>query len=418
MARRVKLTKRVVEGEPAPTGGKQTVLWDTETTGFGVRVGARSRTYFVRYKPGAGGRHAKAREYTIGKHGQPWTVDAARKEARRILGDVAGGKDPQADRQGAREAQAWRQFGDVADAFQRKHVQRNLKPKTVREYGYIINRILVPAFKNRDIAEIERADIAAALDKYTNNPATERFAFSVARSLFGWAAQRGIVDVNPCRDMKAPPSPAARDRVLSDYELALLWRATADMSLPYGAALRLLAITGQRRAEVEQAEWDELDLGAGVWRIPASRTKNSKPHEVDLPPLALEILDGLPRLGRYVFTTTGKSPIANMGREKRRLDARMAELAHADGADAPAPWVVHDLRRTCASGLAYLGVAPHVVEKLLNHSSGRGGSLVAVYQRYDYRAERRAAVEAWDAYLRQLIGRADGDNVVAFPGGG
>jgi len=415
MAERVKLTKRVVEG--ATTGGaKRAILWDTALSGFGLRVTQSARTYFVQYKAGSG-RAGKTTAYTIGRHG-PWTVEQARKEARRILGDVAKGANPQAEKQAARQPQPSRRFDDVAADFLDKHVARNLKAATAKDYRHITKTVLVPAWTGRDVREIERADVVALVDgKAETSPAMARLVFAVASSLFGFAVDRALLDANPCDSVRRPPAPKPRDRVLSDYEVGLLWRASREIGWPFGPAIRFLVVTGQRREEVSGAQWGEMDTRAAVWTLPSARTKNGAPHEVDLSPLALEILDEQPEMGRYVFGATGEKPLQGWSQAKRKLDARMAALAEADGADTPPPWRVHDIRRTVATGLAGLGVQPVVVEKVLNHSSGRGGGLVSVYQRYDYRQERRAALDAWERHLRSVIGRANGDNVVAFPSG-
>jgi integrase len=156
----------------------------------------------------------------------------------------------------------------------------------------------------------------------------------------------------------------------------------------------MLVLTDQRRSEVAEMKWSEIDLHKHVWTIPAERSKNGQCHEVPLSTAARDLLKSLPRFiaSDYVFTTTGRSPVSGFGRVKHRLDQ----------ASGICDWRVHDLRRTVASGMARLGVAPHVVEKVLNHRSGIISGVAAVYNRYAYEKEKRDAMDSWAVYLDSL----------------
>jgi integrase len=175
---------------------------------------------------------------------------------------------------------------------------------------------------------------------------------------------------------------------------------------PYGPLVKLLALTGQRLSEVAKARWSEFDLEAGAWVLPSSRVKNGVEHTVPLSETALSILASLPRTAsqdQLVFTSDGKSPPGGFSRAKRRLD----ELA-----PLPSPWVFHDLRRTLASGMARLGQPVHVVEAVLNHRSGTIRGVARIYNRHDYAAEKRAALEAWGRHVEKLLADQPADNVV------
>jgi integrase len=160
--------------------------------------------------------------------------------------------------------------------------------------------------------------------------------------------------------------------------------------------LKLLLLTGARLNEVARMERSELSDDLATWTIPSTRTKNHRTHVVPLSPLAQELLSGLEQLPecRYVFTTNQKAPIGGFSKWKRRLDARMA---------LSAPWRLHDLRRTCATGMAELGVPPHMVELCLNHVSGARAGVAGVYNRSVQMPERRAALERWANHVDGLV---------------
>jgi integrase len=189
-----------------------------------------------------------------------------------------------------------------------------------------------------------------------------------------------------------PKAPASRARVLSDDEIRTFWTATEALGEPFAPLFRLLLLTGQRLNEV--AGMRRAEIEGDVWRIPASRAKNHREHFLPLGALARAIIAEAPG-DDLVFSTTGRTAVSGFSKAKARLDALMGEVA---------PWRLHDLRRTMAMNLAALGVAPVVTEKALNHVSGVSGGLVGVYQRFDYAAEVRAAVEAWEKRLEEIVG--------------
>lgn len=413
MASKIKLTKQAVEALPVEAGARS-VVWDTEASGFGVRVTGAGRTYFVRYRAGSG-RGASRKDFSIGKHGAPWTVDSARKQARIILGKVADGQDPQAEKVSARTPTNGTSFEDVASLFLDRHVRRKLRPSTIRDYESIVLKRLVPEWGTRQTRDIRRSDVHALLDPIEDEtPVMARLTFAVTRRLFGFALERDLIDESPCAGLKGPAVPKARDRVLSDDEMRLVWEHSAKMGFPFRQAFRLLLLTGQRRSEVGGMKWSELDLDAAVWTIPAARAKNGRAHLVDLAPEAIAEIRATPRIGEYVLGVAGRSPLQGWSKAKRNLDAKLAEVAAETGAPAPSTWRIHDLRRTAATGMAGLGFGPHVVERVLNHVSGAQGGLVGVYQRHEYRNERKAALMAWASIVASPAG-ANGTNVVGLP---
>ncbi|MBK5198908.1 MAG: site-specific integrase, partial [Methyloceanibacter sp.] len=198
--------------------------------------------------------------------------------------------------------------------------------------------------------------------------------------------------VSPANGLTAPAREKARDRVLEDDELALIIRAARQIDGPYGGIVELLALTGQRREEVAQLTWDEVDLASQTWTLPASRTKNGKRHIVHLSNDAIAVLNRSPNMGDFVFSLSGTKPFQSFSAAKRELD-KLSSVSD---------WRLHDLRRTCVSGMARLGVAPHVADKVLNHQTGTISGVAAVYQRHEFLAERKDALDRWGAHVTGL----------------
>lgn len=442
-----KLTNGAVEAIiPA---AKDTYAWDTELPRFGVRVTpAGARIYLVQYRAKAApGAPTKTRRITIGQHdGEMWNVTKARAAARKLLAPVDLGQDPFADREAERmarmaaEAEAAARVNAAAQrqrdsfaAVAERYIE--LKAKANRSWAET-ERLLrfgepkpadtakrrsgrphrsdtigpMTAWADRHIAEIRRADVADLMDAIgKRSPAVARATYAALRGLFAWCMERDLVETSPCDGFKAPPRPKARERVLADQELSQIWRASDDLGELFGPIIKLLMLTGQRRAEVAGMAWAELDLEAQIWRIPGERTKNGKAHELDLCNQAVEILKGMTRTGLLVFPARGEGAARGFSATKRRLDDLVEALRAKDAAEAgveleaAAPWRLHDLRRTAATGMAALGFPPHVVERVLNHVSNTQSGLVGVYQRHEYRQERRAASAAWGAHVAAIL---------------
>jgi integrase len=181
-----------------------------------------------------------------------------------------------------------------------------------------------------------------------------------------------------------------------DLELREVWAAADQIGGPFGALVKLLMLTGQRRDEVAKMEWSEVDMNTRLWTLPKHRSKNGEAHDIPLNDPAIAILQALPRIGdRFVLTTDGETPSSNYAKNKKRLDALLPP-------DMPA-WWLHDIRRTAASGMARLGVNLPTIEKVLNHASGSFAGIVAVYQRHDFADEKRRALDAWGAQVKRIV---------------
>ena len=230
--------------------------------------------------------------------------------------------------------------------------------------------------------------------------------------------------VSPCKGIEAPAAETSRDRVLEEEEIRLAWRVFDAIGWPFGSIGKLLLLTGARRSEIAEARWQEIDLAAKTLTLPGSRTKNGEPSQIPLSDAAAEIISALPRIegkAALLFSTTGATPVSGFSRSRevieRAMVAKLREAATERGQDpekveAPKPWTLHDLRRTCASGMASLKIAPHVIEAVLNHKNGTIKGVAKVYNRYSYAAEKRAALDAWARRLNAIVTGTEASNVV------
>jgi integrase len=259
----------------------------------------------------------------------------------------------------------------------------------------ILERELVGRLGSRSVHAITKRDVIDLVNAVVDrgSPVGANKTLKVVRAFFGWCVGRAIVERSPCEGVRAPTVEKARDRVLTDEELAEIIHAARQLGGPYGAIVEVLSLTGQRRDEVAEMNWDEVDLDHRVWMLPASRTKNDKSHVVQLSDRAVAVIGAQPRSGKFVFSRNGVTPVGDFSSQKRRLD----------GLCGVSDWRLHDLRRTMVSGMARLGVAPHVADKILNHVGGTISGVAAVYQRHEFLRERRDALERWGEHVVGLL---------------
>lgn len=400
--------------------------------GLGVRVTAGARkssmegkTYLCQYRR-AGQKH----RIPLGSC-KAISLKAAREAVLAILGDVARGLDPDAKRkQDARDAKKRADvealtLGVLIDKWEARHLSG-------KRPGYAIEapRALRFAFKKHltsPAANLTPKVVKATLNAIADfgKKATARLTGAYGRACYGWAIDEELLTENPFAGLKLEAVPS-RDRVLSDPELAAVWKAT-EAPGPYNRIVRLLLLTGQRRDEVAAMTWEEIAPDLSTWTIPGDRAKNGKAHIVPLSPQAQAILRAAPRFDRdgddgpeLVFPGRGGT-FNGFSKAKKGLNQAIAETLKADAkergrpekAAAPARWTLHDLRRTCATGLQKLGVRLEVTEAALNHVSGSRAGVVGIYQRHDWADEKRAALTAWGARVAATIeGGALAGNVV------
>jgi len=354
--------------------------------------------------------NGRPRKLTLGAY-PAIDLKKARELAREAIGKVAEGKDPGTERKATKAAAAV-PVNDLVEAvvarFISHYAKRQLKAKTAQEVERLLGKEIVTPWRGRRLSQIGRADIHSLLDDIVDrgSPVTANRALGWFRCMSAWAVERGLIETNPCSGIKAPAAETSRDRTLADDEIEAVCRAADGLEPPYGAFIKLLILTGARRNEVAEMTWQEFDLDAKLWTLPRERAKNDREHTVPLSDAAVKILRALPRIGgsELVFTLNGRNAITAFSLTKKRLDELLPP-------DTP-PWTLHDLRRTFASGCARLGIAVHVVEAALNHRSGTIKGVAAVYNRYSYDAEKRAAMQAWARHVEQLVSDEAAGNVV------
>ena len=401
---KARITKRAVDDlrARAKTEGRTLYLRDDEVTGFGAlctKAGACS--YFVEYR--LGGRGTAQKRMTIGKHGV-LTPDEARKAAKEELGKVARRVDVAQAKKDERAKLKAGTFRDLSEAW---FTVEGKQPKTGewksrrwKEVHAMIEKLVYPALGKKVPDAVTKAELAGLINRTkANSHSVARRLHETLRPLFKWAFGQGEIQSNPMDGLRCPKPETPRDRVLMDEEVRALWQAATAENWPFSAIFKILLLTGQRKNEIAGMRWQEIDCDEAELTIAKERAKNAKAHTVDLHPEAVRLLDPLGNAatarragdGEYVFSTTGYSAPSGWSKVKARIDDRMKELL----GDAFQPWRIHDLRRTAASGMAALGFMPAIVERVLNHLSGAQGGLVSVYQRHEYREERKRAIMAW-----------------------
>jgi integrase len=375
-----KLTSKAVENIK-PTATRQEIP-DALLPGLYLIVqpsGARS--WAVRYR-----HNGQSRKHTLGSY-PVINLAMARRLGTKALRAVAEDRDPAVERQEQRE----NSVASVVAQFLAKYGQRRYRPRTFAEAQRLLKQNVVAHWGNQPIANITRKQLRDMLDRLVANdtPMLANRVHSIARKLFGWAVEQEIIAVSPFAGLKAPAEEKSRDRILSDQELRSVWQAVGQMGA-YGTLVRLLILAGQRRGEIAGLTWSEIDLDKRLISLPRERVKNNRAHEIPLSPQAIALIESLPRLGEpHIFSI----PIGVFGRLKAQLD----QLCGVED------WTLHDLRRTCASGLARLGVGLPVIEKVLNHTSGSFAGVVGVYQRHDFAGEKRKALEIWGAHVAAVV---------------
>jgi integrase len=403
----LKLTKRVIEAADAGAGDQY--LWDAEVKGFGLKITPGGRKVFV-FQYRMGGRRAKTERYTLGEYKSPYTVDSARGEAVRLLAEVKAGRNPTEGKRRSDSSRA-RMFGELAAVFIERHAKPN--NRDWRKTEYLLRRDVLPFWATRPIREITRPDVIELIDRVADRGARihANRVLAAVRVLFNWALSRGLIEASPAAGVKAPGAETMRERVLSEDELRGVWRAADATAYPFGPFFKLLILTAQRRDEVAGMRWSEIDAMRGLWTIPGERAKNGRAHEVPLLAPALDILGAVTRLdgSDFVFTTTGSAAISGFSKAKARLDR-----ASGVGLSERDEWRLHDIRRSVTTFMAQMGIAPHVVDKLLNHVSGAIRGVAAVYNRHSYTDERRRALDAWTRRLATIVDAEPGGNAIAF----
>jgi integrase len=385
---RIKLTKSAIDTLPIPSS--DLVYWDAASPGFGLKVTPKGRKVFlVLYRTGGDG--SKLRKYTIGPYGRV-TLHQARIVAQKVFAAKLEGRDPAAEKQQSKRRIVADLVEDLLEDFIAQRLSQN---RSRAETSRVLRREVGKSWVGRSIHSIGKRDVVDVVSAIVHRgaPSAANKTLKSLKTFLRWCVGRAVLDQSPAEGVPLPIKEVARDRVLDDNELAQVILAARKIGGPYAGIVELLALTGQRREEVAGLQRTELDLAQKLWTLPKSRTKNAKGHVVHLSEPSIVVLKRAGQKGPYVFSVFGTKPFREFSRAKRQLD----HLSRVSG------WRLHDLRRTCVSGMARLGTAPHVADKILNHQTGTISGVAAVYQRHEFLAERKAALDLWGAHVDQLL---------------
>jgi len=390
----MKLTDRLVPALTLPYGKDDVIHWDGDLKRLGYRLrrsgGNVLRSWVVRYRVGA-----RQRRMTLDA---VLSAEQARTAARKILARVELGEDPQGDKAMQRVADKHTVRGLVEEYLADKRTE--LRPKTFRDTATYLTGAYFKPLHGMPIDKVTRRDVAACLTriKRERSPIVAGIARAKLSAFFVWCLRQGFTEGNPTIGTDAGKRVAPRARVLSDGELAAIWKAAVEIGGHYGAIVRLLLLTGSRRAEIGGMAWSEFDLDAPnpTWTLPRERSKNHRAHTLPIMPMMRAVIAAVPRMATrdQLFGARARTGFANWGEGKARLD-RAAGLG--------VEWRLHDIRRTVATRMADIGVLPHVIEATLNHVSGHKGGVAGIYNRSSYEREVRNALALWSDHVRALV---------------
>jgi integrase len=384
----MKLTETAVA--KLKTSKADEIIFDDTLPGFGVRLregGSKKYIFDYRFV-------GTQRRLTIGTVGA-MTLEEARNRARKARTAVDDGNDPAVQKAEKRVA-ASHLFAAVAQTY--LEACGSLRPKTLVGYRGDLERLWKP-LHGLSLTAVNRATIAAHLRTIIkdNGAVSAARARGTLSSMFAWCVGEGLCEINPVVGTNAIAA-KSRERVLSDSEIVHLCEQAPEGD--YGRIVRLLLLTGCRRDEIGGLRWSEVDFDEKQIVLPGSRTKNAIEHCVPLSGEAMTILEGAPRLRDLVFGG-GQDGFTDWSKSKIALDA----------ASGVKEWTLHDLRRTAATGMANIGVQPHIIEAVLNHVSGHKAGVAGIYNKSAYTKEKREALNLWASHIRVLLAQAEGTNV-------
>jgi integrase len=381
----VKLTEGTVTKLKLPSRKSEIIVFDDDVAGLGLRLReGGSRTWIYQFKIGA-----RQRRISLGKFpAMPPAI--ARKTAAKFQAEVRLGNDPAAVK-AEKQVRATETFGAIA----RNYLERRrgqVRASTLLEIERHLQRNLAP-LHDMPLAAIDRRTIANQLARITNvAPIQSNRTRSTLSAFLTWAAREGLIETNAAA-FTNKNAETSRDRTLTSSELAQIWRALPAES-DYGDILKLLILTGLRKSEIADLHWTEVDFDREVIELPPWRVKNDTRHLIPMSPMVCTILKARPQNGRDFVFGTGQGGFSGWSRSKAALDA-VLKIEPA--------WVVHDIRRGVASGLAAIGIPVEVIERLLNHRSGTFRGVTGVYQRHDYFEECANALRRWAEHVSAAV---------------
>lgn len=446
--------------KPAPAGGRL-FYWDKQVPGLALRVtDRRHRSWVVQRRL-----NGRMRRWTLGGYiagagedrdaGAIGSIAWARHKAHAMLTDIGRGIDPAVAEDERRRADARKRdntLASVAERFIEKHVRTKLRDRTQLEYERPLRKLIIPLWGPRPIGEISRREIKSLLERIAiseipavklgkdqgepleGGPVASNRTLAVVRKMFNWIIEDegDLLTASPVVGIKPQGGrEKARERVLTDDEIRVLWSACdragggydeafkarfpdMDKGYPFGTMVKFLLLTGQRRDEVAAVRWSEIQ--DDLWTISAERYKGKRPHVVPLSISTRRLLKSAPPLGDYVFSTRGAVAFSGFRKGKAELDAAMMSILRQQALEAGADpakvtltsWTLHDLRRTAKTLMTRSGVPHFIADRVLGHAIQGVGH---VYDRHDYLKEKRQALNKLTTVIEGIFEPVNG-NVV------
>jgi integrase len=383
---RQRLTASFVTNAAAEHGKPRTIFWDTNVPSFGLMVTDKgARSYVIQYRA-----HGRSRRITL--DADALSLDEARREARKHLGDVAKGGDPLSEKR-RQSAAAADTLQAIADSYFRREGK---KIRTADDRRRTLERLVFPKLGQVPINDITRADIVRLLDRVEDDsgPVMADRTLAYLRKILNWHATRSEYRSPIVRGMaRTKPAERARDRILSDGEIRAVWQAAEKKHGPFTALVKFILLTGARRSEA--AGMTRSELTGSDWLIPGGRHKSKREFLLPLSKAAMDVIAAIPVIGDMkdgpIFTTDGQSPISGFSKFKRGLDK----------ASGVTGWTLHDCRRTARSLMSRSGVPADHCERAIGHviPGVRG-----VYDRHAYYREKQSALEALAGEIAAIVG--------------
>jgi integrase len=372
-------------------------IFDARLTGLGVRISAKgTKSFFVMRR-----NKGKMTRITLGQYPK-LSLSDARVIAAEKLAQLAGGK-LEKSKNNSTFAQVYHEWIEIDQAQNR----------TLRQVKSAMELHVIPTIGNRKFSQIERSDVYDIVERLVldGKPTQANRVLSHVKRMFAWAEESGAISQNPVAKLKKLAREVGRHRVLSRNELSSIALATVQLEPTFRQYFRLLLYLCQRRDEVAGIRRGEVDLEEATWIIPAGRTKNGNPHEVQLPTQAVELLKEClsERDTELIFPAASSrsdgplKPISGFSSMKRTLD-KLSGVAD---------WHLHDIRRSFATHTTErLGVSPAVADKVLAHKTGVITGVAAIYNRAELKRERRVALQKWADWIDDLVRMAERDSPV------
>lgn len=365
---KLRLTDLGVKKLQLPEKG-QITHWDVSTPGFGVRCSAKSKSYVVMYG-------SKRKLKTLGRY-PDMSLAEARKQAKLFLSQAALSPNTTVEHD----------YEEVVRAYL-EDCEGRVRANTMKGYRLYLEGITFSG----PISRVSQAQVLKGIESATSSPSSQNYAFTTFKVFFNWAVRREFLSHNPLEALKRPHRMTPRERVLDDEELKTLLEYCRVTNDRFTQIVELLVYTGQRKGEITNLEWQDVDGDRLI--LPPTKTKNKREHTLPLGMHALDLLHRIEGGMSFVFgTSADNKPFNGFGKSTKRM-LEETEIAH---------FTLHDLRRTFATNHARLGTPIHVTERLLNHVSGTISGVAAVYNRHSYLEEMKKAVKAYDGYMEELF---------------